>query len=80
MKKTAKSTTQTYFRVGDADHGMWSPETFDTEEAAKAHLDEAYTNRDKKDGHDDYWRNRHTIIEKVTTTVTPIYSNKTGRL
>lgn len=70
MKKT------TVFRIADLDHPMYHADSFDDFEKAKKVLDDQYTNRNKKDGHDEYWRGRNTGIEKVVTTVEVLFSNK----
>jgi hypothetical protein len=40
------------------------PKRFGTEEEARETIAKEYTNRNKNDGHDDYWNNRKQIIIK----------------
>lgn len=68
--------TTVYYRIADQDHPMYHTEYFDTPEEAAEVMDREYTNRDKGDGHDEYWRNRHTAVEKVIVTVELVKWNK----
>lgn len=52
-----------HYEVTDLDHPMRHPIIF-------------HTNRNKGDGHDDYWKNRRTGVQKVTTLVEVIFDNK----
>lgn len=71
-----KNKTITYYQIKDLDHPMYHPETFNTFEEAKKVLDVEYTNRNKNDGHNDYWRNRRTGIQRVTVTTELLFDNK----
>lgn len=68
--------TTVHYRITDLDHPMRHPNSFGTYDEAKEALDENYTNRNKGDGSDEYWRNRRTGIQKVTTTVELLFDNK----
>lgn len=63
-----KNGTRTYFQIADANCGMYDAETFKTEEEARKVIDTQYVNRCKKDGSDEYWRNRKQVVIKVTIT------------
>lgn len=58
-----------YFRIADANHAMYHPNKFESEEEARKTIEKEYTNRNKNDGHDDYWRNRKQIVIKITEEV-----------
>jgi uncharacterized protein (DUF4415 family) len=58
-----------YFRIADANHAMYHPNRFVSEEEARKVIEKEYTNRNKNDGHDDYWRNRKQIVIKITEEV-----------
>ncbi len=64
-----KNYHTTKYIVADANWGMYDsyPNT-DTEEDARAIIEKEYTNRNKGDGYDDYWRNRKQVVLKITTT------------
>jgi len=62
-----KSETTTHFIIADANWGMYFPEKFETEEAARKVIAEEYTNRSKNDGYDEKWRCRKQVVIKVTT-------------
>ena len=63
-----KNGTKTYFQIADANWGAYHSETFETEEEARKVIETQYENRCKKDGSDEYWRNRKQVVIKVTTT------------
>ena len=58
-----------YFTIADADHAMYHPKRFGTEEEARETIAKEYTNRNKNDGHYDYWNNRKQIIIKTTEEI-----------
>lgn len=58
-----------YFRIADANHAMYHPNRFASEEDAREIIDKEYTNRNKNDGYDEYWRNRQQIVMKITEEV-----------
>ena len=58
-----------YFRIADANHAMYHPNRFVSEEEARKVIEKEYTNRNKNDGHDEYWRNRKQIVIKITEEV-----------
>ena len=66
----------TYYQIYDLNHLMYHADKFDTLDEAKKVLKEQYTNRNKGDGHDEYWRNRTSGIQKITVITEPICNNK----
>lgn len=58
-----------YFRIADVNHAMYHPNRFASEEEARETIDKEYTNRNKNDGYDEYWRNRQQIVIKITEEV-----------
>jgi hypothetical protein len=56
----------TKYEVWDAHHPMGHSKSFDTEEEARQCIEKEYKNRNKGDGHDEYWRNRESVVVKVT--------------
>jgi hypothetical protein len=60
---------KTEYWIADKESRSYHPETFSTVEEAVKVRDEKYTNRNKGDSYDDYWRNRPHIILKVTTEI-----------
>ena len=58
-----------YFRIADANHAMYHPKRFASEEEARETIEKEYKNRNKNDGHDDYWRSRKQIVIKITEEV-----------
>lgn len=76
LRFVGDTTTTTKFRIADLDHPMNYPEYFDTPQEALNMLDVEYTNRNKGDGHDEYWQRRRTGIVKVTITEEVIHDNK----
>lgn len=73
--RTNKTKVVSYI-VGDLDHPMRHGEKFKTKADAIEMCDREFTNRDKKDGHDDYWRNRRTGVWKLTEIKELLYDNK----
>lgn len=64
-----KNRTNTWFEIVDANWGMYHPDKFETEEAARKVIETEYQNRSKNDGSDEYWRNRKQVVIKVTKTI-----------
>jgi hypothetical protein len=60
---------KTYFKIADANHGMYHSELFKTEDEARTVIENDYKNRSKNDGYDEYWRNRNQIVIKVTEDI-----------
>jgi len=58
-----------YFRIADANHPMYHPNRFKSEEEARETINKEYTNRCKNDGYDDYWRNRKQILIRINEEV-----------
>jgi len=60
---------KTYFKIADANHGMFHNEVFETEAQARNVIERDYKNRSENDGYDEYWRNRKQIVIKVTEDI-----------
>jgi hypothetical protein len=61
--------TEIYFTIADADHAMYHPKRFGTEEEARETIAKEYTNRNKNDGHDTFWRGRKQVLIRVTEEI-----------
>jgi hypothetical protein len=48
---------------------MYHPKRFGTEEEARETIAKEYTNRNKNDGHDDYWNNKTNNYKKTTEEI-----------
>lgn len=58
-----KNRTTVFFRIADANWGMYHSEDFNSEAEAREVIEIKYTNSENE-----YWRNRPQVILKITTT------------
>ena len=61
-----KNRTSVVYRIADANWGMYHTDSFKTEGEAREAIDTHYTNRNKGDGSDEYWRNRPQVVLRET--------------
>lgn len=59
--------TRTTYKVADANWGMYSCESHDTESGARKEIAEEMQGRNKGDEYDLYWRARKQVVLKITT-------------
>lgn len=73
MKKLRKSVV---YKITTPGLSSFHPTTFYSAEEAIEVMDAEYTNRNKGDGYDEYWRKRHSIVVKETKVTEFFKSNK----
>lgn len=63
-----KNGTHTWYEVAFANSAAYNTNTFRSIKEAEQCIKDEYRERNKQDGHDDYWRKLPLVILKVTET------------